>query len=121
LAAQEQVKSKGIDEVIIVCINDGAVMSAWADAQNCGQDGEGSMLNMLADPHGRFTDAMGLRLTHEGPAEIFGQGRSKRYSAFFDNGVLKELNLAELPDDPAGDDVPDNSLVDAMMRTPSFN
>ena len=113
-------KEKGVDEVIVVCINDGAVMRAWAKDQGCGQDGEGSMINMLADPHGRFTDAMGLRLTHEGPQHIFGQGRSKRYSAFFDDGVLKELKVAEHPDDPAGDDKPDESLVENMLRTPSF-
>lgn len=97
-------------------------MSAWADNQKVGQDGEGSMVNMLADPHGRFTDAMGLRLTHAGPQEIFGQGRSKRYSALFEDGVLKVLNIAENDDpsgkdDPAGDDFPGNSLVSKMLES----
>lgn len=91
-------------------------MDAWADDQKCGRDGEGSMLNFLADPHGNWTDAMGLRMSHPGPHDHFGQGRSKRYSAFFEDCVLKKLNLAEDPEsDPAGDDNPSNSLVAAML------
>lgn len=73
------------------------------------------MINMLADPHGRLTDAMGLRMDHAGPQHIFGIGRSKRYSALFEDGVLKKLNIAEFPDDPAGDDAPEESLVDKMV------
>lgn len=92
-------------------------MSAWADHQECGQDGEHSIVNMLADPHGRFTDAMGLRMSHEGPQEIFGHGRSKRYSAMFDDGVLKILNVAEAEDDPAGDTAPQHSLVEKMLES----
>ena len=30
---QKALKAKGIDEVIVVCVNDGAVMQAWADDQ----------------------------------------------------------------------------------------
>jgi peroxiredoxin len=106
----------GIDEVVVCCINDGAVMKAWATDQGVGHDGEGTIINFLADPHGVLCDGMGLRMAHAGPGEIFGQGRSKRYSAYFVDNVLKVLNVAEDPeDDPAGDDFPENSLVDKMM------
>ena len=91
-------------------------MSAWAEKQAVGQDGEGSIINFLADPHGALTDALGLRMTHPGPGRIFGQGRSKRYSAYFVDGVMKILNIAEYEDDPAGDDAPEPSCVDKMLK-----
>ena len=111
----------GIDEVIVFCINDGAVMDAWADDQKVGRDGEGTMINFLADPHGKLTDALGLRMSHQGPQSLFGQGRCKRFSAFYDHGVLKVMNLAENDDpsgaeDPAGDSFPDNSLAEKMIK-----
>jgi len=101
-----------------VCINDGAVMNAWADHQKCGRDGKDTMLNFLADPHGKLTDVMGMKLTHPGPLSLFGHARSKRYSALFDDGVLKVINVAEHPEtDPAGDDNPANSLVEKMIES----
>jgi len=99
-----------------VCINDSAVMKAWSEAQAVGGDGEGTMLVFMGDPHGALTDAMGLRMDHAGPQAIFGQGRSKRYSALFEDGVMKVLNVAEASDDPAGDDDPSNSLVEKMLE-----
>lgn len=109
----------------MLCINDAAVMKAWAKDQGVGEDGKDTIVNFLGDPHGRFTDAMGLRMDHPGPGEIFGQGRSKRYSAYFVDGVLKVLNIAEngpgapenvTCEDPAGDDHPENSLVEKMLE-----
>eukprot|EP00658_Telonema_sp_P-2_P017007 TRINITY_DN16585_c0_g1_i4.p2 TRINITY_DN16585_c0_g1~~TRINITY_DN16585_c0_g1_i4.p2 ORF type:complete len:197 (+),score=44.56 TRINITY_DN16585_c0_g1_i4:177-767(+) len=115
LAAQDALKAKGIDEVVVVCINDGAVMNAWADDQGVGRDGVGTPINFLADPHGALVDAMGMRMNHEGPQHKFGQGRSKRYGAFFQDGVLKVLNVSEAEDDPAGDANPSSSLVENML------
>lgn len=97
------------------CVNDGAVMNAWADDQQVGRDGQGTKINMLADPHGSLTDALGLRMSHPGPQSLFGQGRCKRFSAFFDQGKLRVLNVAEHPDDPAGDDFPEESLANKMI------
>lgn len=81
-----------------------------------GADGEGSMISMFGDPHGRLVDSLGLRMEHPEPNEKFGQGRSKRFSAYFNDGVLKILNIAEGPDDPAGDDGPENALVEKMLE-----
>merc|ERR1711998_192755 len=116
LAAQDKLKAKGIDEVIVFCINDGAVMDAWADDQKVGRDGEGSVLNFLADTHGKLTDALDMRMHHDGPRAKFAQDRCKRFSAYLDNGVVKILNIAEAKDDPAGDDNPANSLVEKMLE-----
>merc|ERR1712046_362324 len=118
--AVEAIKAKGVDEIIVYCINDGAVMNAWADSQGVGRDGEGSMVNFLADTGGELTDALGMRMNHPGPQFKFKQGRSKRFSAFIDDGIVKILNLAENnspdgSDDPAGDDYPKNSLPAKMF------
>jgi len=123
LRHQKDFKAKGVDEIIVYCINDGAVMNAWADSQGVGRDGEGSMVNFLADTGGELTDGLGMRMNHPGPQFKFKQGRSKRFTAFVDDGVIKVLNVAEGPDDPAGDDHPDNSLAEQMLKDmdkPSF-
>jgi len=109
-------KAKGISEVIVFCINDGAVMDAWADHQKVGRDGKGSMINLLADTHGKLTDSLGMRMVHEGPYQKFAMNRGKRFSALVDDGVVKILNVAEdLATDPAGDDNPANSLAEKML------
>jgi 2-Cys peroxiredoxin 5 len=115
LAAEEKLKAAGVDEVIVYCINDAAVMDAWADDQKVGRDGQGSIINMLADPHGNLSDALSMRMDHTGPFGKFGQRRSKRFSALVVNGVFKIINVAEAFNDPAGDDKPDNSLVEKML------
>lgn len=116
MAKEAELKAHGIDEVIVVCINDAAVMDAWADDQKVGRDGSGSMINMLGDPHGKLIDALDMRMSASGPFGKFGQGRSKRFSALFDKGILKIMNVAEAEDDPAGDDRPENSLVEQMLK-----
>ena len=98
------------------CVNDAAVMDAWADDQGVGRDGQGSMINFVADTHGHLTDALGMRMNHDGPREVFAQDRCKRFSAFVQDGVVKILNVAEnVLNDPAGDNNPDNSLVEKML------
>merc|ERR1711937_793255 len=100
----------------VEAIKDGAVMNAWADSQGVGRDGEGSMVNFLADTGGALTDALDMRMNHPGPQAKFKQGRTKRFTALVVDGVVKILNVAEGPDDPAGDDNPANSLAEKMLK-----
>jgi 2-Cys peroxiredoxin 5 len=116
LAAQDKFKAKGIDEILIFCINDAAVMDAWADSQKVGRDGEGSMVNFIADTSGALTDALSMRMNHDGPRGVFAQDRCKRFSALVVDGVVKALNVAEAPDDPAGDTNPAVSLAAQMLK-----
>lgn len=98
-------------------------MNAWADDQKVGRDGEGSMINFLADTSGALSDALDMRMHHPGPTAKFAQDRSKRYTMYVVDGIVKILNVAEGPDDPAGDDNPANSLAEKMladMDHPSF-
>lgn len=56
LEAQPQLKTRGIDEVLVYCVNDGAVMTAWAKDQGT----EESMITMLGDPSRALTDALDM-------------------------------------------------------------
>ena len=116
LAEQEALKAKGIDEVIVYCINDGAVMDAWAKDQGVGKDKEGSLVNFLADTHGELTDALGFRMCHDGPYGVLGSHRCKRTALVVDDLKVKVVKIAEASDDPAGDDKPDCTLAAALLK-----
>lgn len=82
----EALKSKGVDKIVCMSVNDAFVMKAWGAAQKA--DG----IEMLADGNGDFVRALGLTMDASG----FGMGsRSKRFSAIIDNGVVKTLNVEE--------------------------
>jgi len=91
-------------------------MKAWAKDQGVGDDQEGSIINFVADTHGELTDALGMRMSHEGPYGVLGSHRCKRFSALVVDGVIKALNVAEGDEDPAGDDNPTVSLVEQMLK-----
>ena len=80
-------KAKGVDEVWCVAVNDMFVMDAWGRSMNV----NGNM-RMLADGSADWTKKLGLvlDLTEKGLGV-----RSQRYSAFLDNGVVKQLNVDE--------------------------
>jgi peroxiredoxin len=97
--------------VLIYCVNDGAVMTAWAKAQRI----EGSMLLFLGDPLGEFTRALGMEMTHPGPADAGIVGRCKRFAMYVENCVVKYVAVSEGPDDPAGDADPSTTCCEAML------
>ena len=78
-------KSKGVDTVACISVNDAFVMGAWAGAT----DGSENIL-FLADGSGDFTRELGLTLDARG----FGMGeRSQRYSMLVKDGVVSQLNI----------------------------
>jgi peroxiredoxin len=78
-------RSKGVDTVACVSVNDVFVMNAWGKDQQVGDD-----VVMLADGNGVFAKAVGLEMDGTG----FGMGqRSKRYSMIVDDGVVTTLNV----------------------------
>mmetsp|Transcript_35783 Transcript_35783/g.94818 ORF Transcript_35783/g.94818 Transcript_35783/m.94818 type:complete len:114 (+) Transcript_35783:266-607(+) len=104
LAKQDELKAKGIAEVIVYCVNDGAVMKAWAKDQGV----EGSMVTFYADTRSEFTQAIGMALDPAPP--VLGNARCQRFSMFIDDGVVKSVNLA-------GDGVPDeDTFVEKMLE-----
>ncbi|KAH8051735.1 peroxiredoxin [Aureococcus anophagefferens] len=64
LAAQGALKDRGIDEVMVFCVNDGAVMTAWSKDQGA----DDSLLTFYGDPAGKLTKALGVLLDHPGRA-----------------------------------------------------
>jgi peroxiredoxin len=99
LKAAAELKAKGIAEVIVYCVNDGAVMTAWAKQQGIA----GSMLTFLADPTGKFTRKVGMVMKHPGPFSVLGNRRCKRFVLVVDKGEVKVVKVSEAEDDPAGD------------------
>lgn len=87
LDATEHFKTKGVDEIWCVAVNDPFVMGAWGREQKV--DGR---VRMLADGAGTWTRALGL----EFDLSARGLGvRSQRYSALIEDGVVKQLNVEQ--------------------------
>jgi len=112
LAKQDDLKAKGVSDVLVYCVNDGAVMTAWAQDQGV----EGSIITFLGDPRSELTKELDLVLDHPGPMSVLGNTRCKRFSMLIDDGVIKTINVAASDDDPAGDDNPTVSLVEKMLE-----
>jgi len=110
LEYEDKLKSAGIDEVIVYCVNDSAVMKAWA-ADQCIED---TIIRFLGDPAGDFSEALDMKMTHPGPPSVGIIGRCKRFAMIVENGIVKYVAVSEGPDDPAGDDDPSASLAPAM-------
>ena len=82
-------KAKGIDEVVVLSVNDAHVMKAWAKANDAMDK-----IGFLADGSAEFTKAVDLVLD----ATAGGLGiRSLRYSMLVDDGVVKILNVEDSP------------------------
>lgn len=115
LEKQDALKAKGIDEVIVYCVNDGAVMAGWADDQGVAD----SMITFLADTTSELTQALGMVLDDPGPMGVLGNPRCKRFCMFIDDGTIKACNVSEAPGDPAGDNEPDGPIT-ALTRVPAM-
>jgi len=102
----------GVSDVLVYCVNDGAVMDGWAKDQGVA----GSIIKFFGDPRSEVTKALGLELNDPGPMSVLGNPRCKRFSMFIDDGVIKSINVACKPDDPAGDSDPSASLVEKMIE-----
>ena len=84
----DAIKSKGVDAVACISVNDAFVMAAWAESQGVKTD----QILMLADGNGDMTRELGLVLDAQG----FGMGqRSQRYSMLVTDGVVTQLNIEQ--------------------------
>ncbi|HYD46725.1 MAG TPA: peroxiredoxin, partial [Terriglobales bacterium] len=84
-----ELRSKGVDEILCVSVNDAFVMGAWGQANNAG-----GKVRMLADGNGELTKAVGLELDASG----FGMGqRSQRYAMVINDGKVEKLFLEPGP------------------------
>lgn len=99
MESKDALKAAGVDEVIVYCVNDGAVMMAWAKDQKVDEE---EFITLLGDPSGAFTKANDIEMTHPGPVGIGISGRCKRHAMFVDDGEVKFFAIAENELDPAG-------------------
>jgi peroxiredoxin len=85
----DELKSKGFDTVACTAVNDIFVLTAWAKDSGA----EGKIL-MLADGSAEFARKIGLDV------DLTARGlgvRSRRYSMIVEDGVVKSLNVEEVP------------------------
>ena len=83
----DELKGKGVDEIVCVSVNDAFVLQAWAR-----DSGAEDKVTMLADGNGDFSKALGLTMD----ASKFGMGtRAQRFSAIVEDGVVRQLNVEE--------------------------
>lgn len=83
----DDIKSKGVDTIACLAVNDAFVMDAWAKDQ-----GVGDKVMMLADGNADYVKKLGLDLDASG----MGLGtRSKRFSMVVNDGVVDSLNVDE--------------------------
>jgi len=78
-----QLKSKGVDTIACMAVNDVFVMDAWGKDRGVGDD-----VMMLADGNGEYARALGLEMDGTG----FGMGmRGQRFAIVVDNGVATHV------------------------------
>jgi peroxiredoxin len=95
-------KSKGVDTIACLSVNDAFVMDAWGKDQKAGDK-----VMMLADGNAEFSKAVGLTMDASG----YGMGtRSQRYAMVVKDGVVKTLNVEA----PGAFEV---SSADAILKT----
>ncbi|XP_065856687.1 peroxiredoxin-2E, chloroplastic [Euphorbia lathyris] len=84
-----ELKSKGIDVIACISVNDAFVMKAWKE--NLGVNDE---VMLLSDGNGEFTKKIGCELDLSDKPIGLGV-RSRRYAILAEDGVVKVLNLEE--------------------------
>ena len=87
IARADEIRAKGVDDILCISVNDAFVMGAW------GKDrGAGASVTMIADGNGDLSKALGLDF--DGSGIGFGI-RSQRYAAIVDDGVVTKLAVEE--------------------------
>ena len=83
VANADKIKSKGIEKIFCLSVNDPFVMNAWGEANNVG-----GKIAMLSDPYLLFTKAIGAEVDRNSK----GMGiRSNRYAMVIQN--LEVVNI----------------------------
>ena len=90
IRAMDDLRAKGVDEVICLSVNDPFVMKAWGEATGATAAG----ITMLSDAASEFTNAIGMNFDAP-PAGLV--ARSKRYAMLVEDGVVKVFHPEESP------------------------
>ncbi len=80
-----EIRSKGVDSILCLSVNDAFVMEAWAKDR-----GAADKIVMLADGSAELTKALGLEMD----GSRFGMGlRCQRFAAIVEDGVVTALHV----------------------------
>ena len=89
LAHRDAMMAKGVDEIVVLAVNDAFVMGAWA--QSTGGEGK---IRYLSDWNASFSKAIGMDVD----LSVATLGvRSQRYSMIVEDGVVKAINAGDKP------------------------
>ena len=102
IEAADDLRAKGIDDIVCVSVNDPFVMKAWGEATGAA----GAGIRMMSDAGSGFTKAIGLDFSAP-PVGLI--DRSQRYSMFVEDGEVKQLNIEGSPGEAIA------SLGDALL------
>ena len=83
----DAIKSKGVDAIGCLAVNDAHVMKAWGDAT-----GASGKIDMLADPEAIAVDAMGLAVVK---TPVLGNTRAARMALIAENGIVTHMFMEE--------------------------
>lgn len=103
----EEFKAQGVDSVVCISVNDAFVMYQWGKSQNADK------VFLLPDGNGDFTREMGMLVEKKNLG--FGQ-RSWRYSAYIENGEIKQLFSEPGFEDNCATDPYEVSDADTMLN-----
>jgi len=84
ISQSDEIKQKGISEIVCVSVNDPFVMAAWGEANSAT-----GKVRMLADTNAVFTNAIDVALD----LPPLGGVRSKRFAMLVDDGVVKAVDV----------------------------
>lgn len=85
-------KQHGVDDILVVSVNDTFVMNAWKEAE------EAHNVKFIPDGNGTFTEGMGMLV---GKDDLGFGKRSWRYSMLVKNGVVEKMFIeSNEPGDP---------------------
>ncbi|MCA9580193.1 MAG: glutathione peroxidase [Myxococcales bacterium] len=104
VARAEEIRSKGVSDIVCLAVNDPFVMRAWGKEH--GADGK---VTMLPDGNGEFTEKIGMLVDKSDLG--FGK-RSWRYSMLVEDGVIQKMFIE--PDKPG--DPFEVSDADTMLK-----
>lgn len=84
----DDIRAKGVDEIICIAVNDAFVLDAWGEATGAKAAG----IRFLGDAEGQLTNALGMAFD----APVIGlMGRSNRYAALVEDGVVTAVSIDE--------------------------
>ncbi|MCC9620737.1 peroxiredoxin [Thalassospira sp. MA62] len=101
VAKADEIKAKGVDEIVCLASNDAFVMQAWSDAEKA------SNITMLSDGDLDFVNATGLEL------DLTGRGlgkRANRFAMIVEDGKVTDVAVEE----PGAFEV---SSAEAVLKT----